>query len=123
MVRATLWFGAILTLFGIASYAGTGGASLTALTPVLIGIPIMLLGVVARDERRRKGALGVAAALGLLGLLGTLGGLSGVISALLLGGKEIPPLSIRLQAVMAVLCALFIGLYARDSMQSRRTVH
>jgi drug/metabolite transporter (DMT)-like permease len=99
---------------------GTGGTSITALVPTLLGLPITLLGVIARNEQHRvlalRGAIGLAA----LGLLGTLSGLSGIASALLLGGKETPALSMMLQAVMAIGCAVFVGLYAREIFSGRQ---
>jgi hypothetical protein len=120
MARATVWFGALLALFGIASYLGTGGSSMTALVPTLLGLPITLLGVIARNERHRVMALRAAIGLAALGLLGTISGLSGIASALLLGGKETPALSLTLQAIMALGCALFVGLYAREMLGGRQ---
>lgn len=121
MVRVTLWFGVIMVLFGIVSYIGTGATSLTALIPAFLGVPIALLGIAARNEQRRTMALRAAVALGILGLLGTFSGISGVMSALILDGKIIPTISLRLQAVMAIGCALFVALYVRNVMMARRT--
>jgi hypothetical protein len=114
MAQTTIWFGGLLTLFGIGSYFGTGGTTFTALIPTLLGLPLIVLGVLAQNQHNRVIALRVAAVIGLVGLLGTLGGLSGVASALFLGGKETPALSLTLQAIMALGCALFVGFHVRD---------
>lgn len=119
MVRPTIWFGILLCLFGAGSYLGTGGASLTALIPAFLGLPMVLLGIAARRGQNPV-PLHLAAGLGLLGLIGTLGGLSGVASALLLGGKAIPPMSLILQAVMALGCAVFLALYVRNMLLKRQ---
>lgn len=120
MERITTWFGGILILFGVVSYVATGSHAPTALVPALLGLPILLLGIAARQDGWRTLALRTAAILSLLGLLGTLGGLTGLLSALILGGKTISPLANLLQAVMALGCAVFVGLYARELFGKNR---
>lgn len=122
MVRTTIWFGSILTAFGLVAYLMTGGNSSTALIPALLGIPIALLGIAARDERWRPGALRIAIGIGVLGLLGTISGLTGVASTLLLNGKASPPLSLLLQALMAIGCATFVAIAIRGLVSERRVM-
>ena len=120
MTQLIIWFGALLTAFGLISYLGSGAASVTALAPVAIGLPILILGLVSRNSPNPMVIHG-AAAFGVLGLLGTMGGVSGIISALVLGGKIIPQTSVILQTVMAIGCATFLGLYIRDMLKNRQS--
>ena len=120
MTRLIIWFGGLLTAFGLISYLGSGAASVTALAPVAIGLPILILGLVSRNNPNPMVIHG-AAAFGVLGLLGTVGGVSGIISTLLLGGKILPQTSVMLQTVMAIGCATFLGLYIRDMLKNRQS--
>jgi uncharacterized membrane protein (DUF441 family) len=47
VARATIVFGVGLILVGVFAYLATGGASVTALIPALVGVPMLLAGVVA----------------------------------------------------------------------------
>jgi len=116
MERITIWFGVILIAFGLVSYLGTGRNDPTALTPLLPGIPILLLGIAARQGRQPTLALRLAVGLSALALLATLWGL---LSGLLPGGKSISLLANVLQALLALGCAIFVGLYARQMLQGR----
>jgi hypothetical protein len=116
MERITIWFGGILIAFGLVSYIGTGSNDPTALTPLLPGIPILLLGIAARQGWQPTLALRLAVGLSALALLATLWGL---LSGLLPGGKSISLLANVLQALLALGCAIFVGLYARQVLQGR----
>ena len=54
MTTITLATGAVLTVLGIAGYASTGAASLTALIPSLVGALILVCGVLARQEEQYR---------------------------------------------------------------------
>ncbi|NOK57919.1 MAG: hypothetical protein GFH27_549287n223 [Chloroflexi bacterium AL-W] len=120
MTRLIIWFGGLLTAFGLISYLGSGAASITALAPMAIGLPILILGFVSHNNPNPL-VMHSAAAFGALGLLGTIGGVSGVISTLVLDGKIIPQTSVMLQTVMALGCATFLGLYIRDMLRNRQS--
>src|SRR5262245_24065867 len=72
MASTTIVFGLLLTLLGLAGYFLTGTSSLTALIPAIFGVPLLLLGFVARSEHSRKHAMHVAALLGTIGFIGAL---------------------------------------------------
>ncbi|MEQ8820698.1 MAG: hypothetical protein RLY93_10665 [Sumerlaeia bacterium] len=70
----TILYGAALIVVGAGFYFGTGMASVTALIPAFIGLPVSLLGMIAlKAEGARKHLMHVALVLALLALLGTLG--------------------------------------------------
>ena len=66
MARATIVFGIGLILVGVFTYLATGGASVTALIPTFVGVPMLLAGVVALGARWRLYGLYAACALALL---------------------------------------------------------
>jgi hypothetical protein len=119
MAVVGVWIGLALTLLGVGAYFGTGGASVTALIPAFFGVPLAALGVLARDDRRRKTAMHVAAALSLVGLAGSARGIPQVI-ALVSGGEAARPAAAVVQTAMALLCAVFLGLAVRSFVAARR---
>jgi hypothetical protein len=72
MTTITLAAGAVLTVLGIAGYALSGAASLTALIPALVGVLLAICGVLARQDKLRRHAIHAALAVALLGALGSL---------------------------------------------------
>src|SRR5918993_977617 len=72
MPSFTVRVGILLVVFGIASYVTTGGVSVTALIPSVIGALLTVCGLVAaRNQRLRPHAMHVAALLALVGVMGT----------------------------------------------------
>ena len=71
MHNLTLVLGILLVCIGLGGYFASHGASVTALIPSFLGIPVILLGFSARRDRWRKRALHVAAALAFLGVIGS----------------------------------------------------
>ena len=119
MANVTIAFGLILIVLGVCAYLGTGKTSVTALIPAFFGIPLAVLGFVARDDRNRKHAMHAAAALALLGFLGTLRGIAGAVA--LASGKTVArPAAAVVQTIMAVLCAIFLALAIRSFIHARR---
>lgn len=119
MPALTIAFGAVLIALGVAGYFLTGRQSVTALIPAFAGVLFLVLGIVAQKPGARKHAMHVAAALALLGFLGTITGVIKVIR--MLGGEEIArPAAARSQAIMAVLCLLFLVLCVRSFIAARR---
>ena len=119
MAKLTIGFGLVLILIGVISYVATGGASVTALIPAFLGLPILLAGVLGLKENFRKHALHAALGLALLGLLGTLHGLT-KLPALLSGGDVERPAAVVAQSLTAVLCVAFLALGIRSFMNARR---
>jgi hypothetical protein len=100
----TIVFGAVLVLLGLGGYFGSDTQSMTALIPAFFGVPLALLGLLALKDSLRKHAMHLAAMVGLLGFLGAAGSLIN-----------------KLQALMAIVCAVFVGLCVRSFIQARRS--
>ena len=119
MPQVTIGYGLVLLLLGVGGYLGSGGASITALIPAFLGLPLTVLGFLARNERMLKHAMHGAAALALIGVLGTLGGLA-KLPALIFGGDVERPQAVVAQSVMALLSIVFIVLCVRSFIAARR---
>ena len=120
MASKTTFFGIILILLGVGGYFGSGGNSPTALIPAAFGLALVILGSLARDERKRKHAMHVAAMIGCLGFLGSARGLAGL--ARMLSGETVErPIAVYAQSIMAVLMAVFVGLCVKSFIEARRT--
>jgi lysylphosphatidylglycerol synthetase-like protein (DUF2156 family) len=119
MDRVGIAFGLALVMLGVGAYAATGGQSVTALIPAFFGVPLTLLGFLARNENRRKLAMHLAAVLALLGLAGSARGVPGLVT--LLGGGEVArPAAVTVQAIMATICLGFLVLAIRSFVLARR---
>ena len=119
MPRIAIAFGTLLIIVGLAGYAFSGGASLTALIPSLIGVLIGLCGFAALNQRLLKHAMHAAAALALLALLGSARGIVGIVSW---AGGSVPerPLAVASQSITAVICFVFLLLSVRYFIEARR---
>jgi hypothetical protein len=106
--------GFLLTVLGVGFYIGALGTdkeSITALIPAFFGIPLLVLGFLARQEKYLKHAMHAAAALGLIGLVAVLGRLvPGLISN---------PAQVA-QFLMALICAVFVALCVQSFIVARR---
>lgn len=119
MYLLTIGLGAILVLLGLGSYVGSSAQSVTALIPAFIGLPILILGFVAKDEKRRKVSMHIAIVLVLLGFIGTVPGFFKLISYM--GGTEIERLAaVYVQSVMAVLCFIYLIFAVKSFVDARR---
>ena len=119
MARTAMTFGVLLILLGLIAYLGTGQESVTALIPAFFGVPLLLLGWLARTESRRKHALHAAAVLAALGLAGSVRGLPQAWQ-LMSGDAVARPVAVVVQAVMALLCLIFVVLAVRSFVAARR---
>lgn len=120
MPRTTVALGILLILLGLAAYFGTGRSSPTALIPAFFGLPLLVLGFLGHKDHLRKHSMHVAAALALIGFLGTVSGLYEAF-VLLGGGAVERPAATVVQALMALLCAIFIALSIRSFVLARRS--
>jgi lysylphosphatidylglycerol synthetase-like protein (DUF2156 family) len=119
MPQTAIVFGALLCLVGVGFYAGTGAASVTALIPAFIGLPLALAGALARRDGWRRHAMHAAALLGTLGFLGSLRGALR-LPALLAGGEVARPAAVAAQAITAALCLAFVALCVRSFLRARQ---
>ena len=120
MPRTTVVLSILLILLGLGAYFGAGRSSVTALIPAFFGLPLLILGLLARKDQLRKHTMHVAAGLALIGFLGTVPGLYKVF-ALLGGGAVERPAAVVVQAIMALMCAIFIALSIRSFVLARRS--
>lgn len=113
MIVTSRAVGAALTLIGIVAYAATDGASVTALLPTLLGVPLLVLGLVAGDPARAGWAVPATAGVALLGFLATLGNLA-ELPALVAGEDVARPAAVITSAITAVLCLPVLVAWWRD---------
>ena len=119
MAKMTIGIGCVLIALGVGSYFGTGRASVTALIPAFVGLPLALLGVAALNDRLRKHAMHGAAVIGLLGFVGASRGFA-KLPALLTGGEVERPVAAYVQIAMALVCLVFVVLCVGSFIKARR---
>ena len=119
MPSTTIALGVVLIVLGLTGYFLTGAASVTALIPAFFGIVIALLGLVARDERRRKHAIHGAVFIALLGFLGSARGLLGIGDVF--AGTAARPAAVISQSLMALLTLGYIVMAVRSFIAARRS--
>ena len=119
MAKLSITFGIILIILGLISYFGISSESITALIPAFLGIPLLVLGWIGLSEKYRKHAMHGAAVLMLIGFAGTVSGLIKFFR--LIGGENFErPSAITVQAIMAVLCLIFLVLAVKSFIDARR---
>ena len=119
MAKFSIIFGIILIILGLVSYFGISNESITALIPAFLGIPVLVLGFLALNEKYLKHAMHAAAVLMLLGFGGTVGGLIKFFR--MIGGEVFErPSAITIQAIMAVLCLIFLIFAIKSFIDVRR---
>lgn len=119
MPKAAIGYGGFLLILGVGFYIVSGATAITALIPAFLAIPIIVLGFLARNERRRTSLIYGAFGLGIIGLLG---GLMGVaeLPRLLTGLEVERPLAVTQQLIMFLGSVVFVGLSQRSFRASRR---
>ena len=119
MAKVSIVFGLILIILGLVSYFGISSESITALIPAFLGVPILFLGFFSINEKYLKHSMHAAAVLMLLGFGGTV---SGLIKFFRMLGGEIfeRPSAITIQAIMAVICLIFLVLAIKSFIDARR---
>ena len=119
MAKISIIFGLILIILGLISYLGISSESITALIPTFLGIPVLILGFLALNEKYLKHAMHGAAVLMLLGFAGTIGGLIKFFR--MLGGEVFERSSaITIQAIMAMICMIFLIFAIKSFVDTRR---
>jgi len=115
----TIVYGSLLIVLGIAGYFMSGMVSITALIPAFLGIIILVSGVLAQKESRRKLFMHIALVFGLLGFLGTVGALPSLIT--MIGGEEITrPGAVIGKSVTAILSLIFLIIGVKSFIDARR---
>ena len=117
MPRIIFSFAAIFIVLGVGAYFGTGTQSWTALIPAIFGVLLALAGGFSLKSLKHGGHM--AALLGVLGFLGTAKSLI-TLPALFAGAPVERPVAAVVQAVMAVLCVVFVALCVKSFIDARR---
>lgn len=119
MAKLSITYGVIFILIGLISYFGISSESITALIPAFFGIPMLVLGWLGLNENYLKHSMHGAAVLMLLGFFGTVGGLIKFFK--MLGGVQPErPAAITVQAIMAVMCLVFLIFAVKSFIDVRR---
>jgi hypothetical protein len=120
MAPVAVGFGILLTVVGVVGYVLTERVSTTALIPTWFGIALLVLGVLAYKDSLRKHAMHLAALVGLVGFLGSAAMGLPKLATLLSGGEVERPAAVLSQSLMAVCCAVFVGLCVKSFIDARR---
>ncbi len=119
MPKLATVLGIIFIILGLFAYFGLRAESVTALIPAFFGVPFLILGLLGQKENLRKHAMHAAAALALIGFLGTVRGLIQFFS--MLGGTEFErSAAITVQALMSILCLIFVILAVKSFIDARK---
>lgn len=119
MAKLSIVYGVILILMGLIAYFWIRSESITALIPTFVGIPMLILGWLGLNEKYLKHTMYIASVLMLLGFGGTVGGLIKFFR--ILGGEEFERASaVTVQAIMALLCLVFLIFAVKSFVDVRR---
>lgn len=119
MAKLTIVYGVVFILMGLYGYFGISSESVTALIPTFFGIPMLIFGWLGLNEKYLKHVMHGAAVLTLLGFAGTVSGLIKFFK--MLGGAETArPEAVTVQAIMAVLCLVFLILAVKSFIDVRK---
>jgi uncharacterized membrane protein len=106
MVLLTRLLGVVLVVVGVGAYVLTGAEHVTALLPAFLGVPILVLGLVAGGESRQRPAIIAATVLAVLGVLGTAMNVAELPD--LVAGEDVErPAAVITSAITAVLCLVY----------------
>jgi hypothetical protein len=119
MPKLTIGIGSALVVVGVVAYLGSGAASLTAFIPSVVGVVLVVLGLLARDESRRMMAMHIAVLVALFGLIGGAMRL-GPLPDLLTGEDVERPWAVGASAVMVLLLLVFVVLAVRSFVAARK---
>jgi small-conductance mechanosensitive channel len=122
-------FGGLLIALGLVGYLGSDRASITALIPALFGLVLVALGLLARKERLRMHVMHAAVLVGLIGFLVPAVRTFGKIPDLVSTGRVMvtrdgvetdATFAVVMQLLMALICAVFVGLCIKSFIDARR---
>lgn len=111
MPATTRLVGIALVVIGLVSYWGTGRTSITAMIPAFIGVVLLVLAAVARNEAARKHAMHVTMVVALLGIGGT--------GSRLLGATDFTRPATLAQLVTVLLLAWLLGRGIKSFREAR----
>lgn len=115
MPTVAITFGLLLSALGPIGYFLAEKQSGTAFIPTGFGVLLLICGIVAMNEKLLKHAMHGAATVGLLGFLG-----AGSMALRKLAAGDTGGLAVTMQAIMAVLCGVFVGLCVKSFIDVRK---
>jgi len=115
MVSITRAVGFLLILLGVVGYFATGGASITALIPAMVGAVFLILALVARSPEARRHVMHAAVAIALLAVIG---GVPRIITAVNAGDIGRP--AVIAQIAMATILAVYVLLGVKSFIDARK---
>ena len=108
-------FGVLLSVLGGGFFVYTGMDKVTSLIPAFFGIALIVLGVIARNERLRMHTMHGAALLGLIGFAMP----AVMVVRALSQGATFEPVKHGEQCAMSALCLIFVGLCVKSFIDAR----
>ncbi len=117
MVRFTAALGIALVVLGVGAYALTAAASVTALIPAFVGLPLLACAALARSATRRRPALAGALAVALLGAAGSAMNAARIGEAI--AGTAQRPAAVWVSTIMFVLLVAYLVAGGRAMLGSR----
>jgi uncharacterized membrane protein len=114
MPKIAVIFGFLLSILGLYGYYGMGRMSVTALIPLFIGVPVIMLGLLAFDDKKIKNSMHAASVLILLGLIGSV---YRFISKNAISNMDSASLILL---IMIVLCLVFLILAINSFIEARK---
>ena len=119
MSKLSIAYGVIFILMGLISYFGISSESITALIPAFFGILMLILGWLGLNEKYLKHTMHGVAVLMILGFFGTISGLIKFFK-MLAGVQPERPAAVNVQAIMALMCLVFLILAVKSFVEARR---
>ncbi len=120
MAKLTIVFGVLLMVLGAVAFVVLGHHPHT-LIPAGFGLLLMVFGALAMtdDAKKRMVFMHIAVTVGLLGFLGTIPGIIGVFQIAAGHGTARPDAAV-VQALMGLICLLFVAFCVRSFIEARR---
>jgi hypothetical protein len=115
MPSVTRVVGFLLILLGVVGYLATGGASITALIPAMVGALFLVLALVARSPEARKHVMHAAVAIALISVLGIVPRIAGAVT-----DGELRRPAVLAQIAMAAILAVYVLLGVKSFIDARR---
>jgi uncharacterized membrane protein len=111
MPKITVAVGLLLLIEGVGFYVGTSARSVTALIPSFVGLPILLLGLLAFKESLRMHVIHAAVLLATLGLAAAVWRMAAKGISLSTAGVSV--------LLMALLCGGYVVLCVKSFVDAR----
>jgi len=119
MAKLSIGYGVVFIFMGLVSYFGISSESVTALIPAFFGVPLIIFGWLGLNEKYLKHTMHGAAVLMLLGFAGTVSGLIKFFK-MLAGVQPERPAAVTVQAIMALLCLMFLFFAVKSFIDVRK---